>query len=203
MDSERWIRPVSDLPDGTLFDYHCRLDIGRTPQLFDVIRVPLARSRSTHYQPENWEVADGQWTCAGRLPLKQVLPILDRALARGPDLLGNQQDRHREANLRQSAAVSSLTLVEPSTIEWEVDRSVSGRRQTRAAFTLQGVRYSLVVTDPMWEKKLEGLGYGIHPRGAADIRTHDRILFTVSLGEPFRGYCYKLVAAVIMIPKRD
>ena len=200
-DDGRWIRPVSTSPDGTLFDYDCRLDSGSGPRLLDVIRVPLGHPRPTHYQPENWVLAAGRWKHVARLTTKQALPMLDRAAVRGPELLGNRRDKLQEASLRRTPAVSSLALVQPNSVEWVVGQSAGRRRQIRAAFVLDGVLYNLVLTDPAWESKLEGLGYGVYPHNAAGIRPGDRILFTVSLGEPFRGYCYKLVAAVLVLPK--
>jgi hypothetical protein len=82
---------------------------------------------------------------------------------------------------------------------WRVTTSRTGRRQTRANFTLAGPSYDLSVTDPIWEHRLRDLPNGVHERTAAGIETWEEVFLTISLGEPFYGSCYKLVATVIAI----
>ena len=59
----------------------------------------------------------------------------------------------------------------------------------RAKFEYKSTNYSLRVTDPSIEKH-----FGDKQQGS--YRVGDAYL-TISLGEPFRGHVYKLVAAVI------
>jgi hypothetical protein len=63
------------------------------------------------------------------------------------------------------------------------------KRQVRASFNYLDVHYDLGVTDPVIASQ-----YLAQPNGAYSIG--DAFL-TVSLGEEFDGYCYKLVAAVV------
>src|SRR2546426_8668831 len=58
--NDRWLRPVSPLPDGTLEQAHCAIE-GDWPHLFDVVRVEIDTQRATVYQPENWEITDRPW----------------------------------------------------------------------------------------------------------------------------------------------
>ena len=62
-------------------------------------------------------------------------------------------------------------------------RSVQGR------FQYDGTDYWLRVTDPDYERRYLQRPDGIYPIGERFI--------TVSLGEPYLGYAYKLIAAVI------
>jgi len=50
-------------------------------------------------------------------------------------------------------------------------------------------------------QKLVHLPVGVHPREAAGITAGDRVLFIISLSEPFEwnSHCYKLVAGVIIL----
>ena len=131
--------------------------------------------------------------------------MLEKYLSPGPSLLGNESDRVPYADLASSSARSSLALIEPSDVSWGIEESYAGKRQTRARFRLRGRRYDLSVTDPVWERRLPQLPGGTQRREAAGITFHDRTFFTVSLGEPYygnnpAGECFKLVAAVIVLP---
>jgi hypothetical protein len=74
-----------------------------------------------------------------------------------------------------------------------VSDDLDGRNKVRARFAYRDTPYLLSVTDPGIERM-----YLMKEQGEYPLITRDLYL-TVSLGEPFNGYCYKLVAAVIMI----
>lgn len=63
------------------------------------------------------------------------------------------------------------------------------KRRVHAAFTFGGASYALWVTDPAVEREYLMKADGRYEEGPC--------LITVSLGERDKGYCYKLVAAVI------
>lgn len=199
-DGGGWIRPVSDLPDGTLFTKDYTLDDGSVTRLLDLVRIPVVAPRPEPHQPENWLLDPGRWGLVERIRPESAALRLERFLVHGPDLLGNQSDRVSVSLFKRNPAMASLALVEPNDVEWEITRSRTGKRQTRARFQLGGVFYDLVVTDPKWEEQLRGHRYGKYPLGEVGVRANNRVLFTLSLGEPFGGYCYKLVAAVLVLP---
>lgn len=101
-------------------------------------------------------------------------------------------------------AKTSLALIEPLEIMWVIKEAYRGNkiyRQTRASFRLKNQRYNLLVTDPLLEQQLAHLPYGSHQLGAARVLANERLFFTISLGEPFNGVCFKLVAAAIILPR--
>jgi len=116
--------------------------------------------------------------------------MLEPHIVSDPYLFGNASDRIECARFEESPAESSLALVTPKSVRLEITTSYSGKRQVRALFSLGITHYGLVVTDPKWKRRLAGL-----PIGAS--QTIHNAMITISLGEPFHGFCYKLVAAVI------
>jgi hypothetical protein len=59
-----------------------------------------------------------------------------------------------------------------------------------------------MVTDPPFEQRVKSLPAGGYSLQDLGIVREDRMLFCVSLGEPFNdGNCYKLVAGVLILPK--
>ena len=65
----------------------------------------------------------------------------------------------------------------------------AGKKRIQGHFIYKGVEYGLAVTDNEYEYIFGQKPVGIYPLG--------RSFLTVSLGEPFEGYAYKLIAAVI------
>jgi hypothetical protein len=63
------------------------------------------------------------------------------------------------------------------------------KRVLRACFSYKGHAHILRVTDPEYELK-----YLAKPEGVYEL---SESFLTVSLGEPYEGYVYKLVAAII------
>lgn len=63
------------------------------------------------------------------------------------------------------------------------------RRRVQGKFLHNGTEYWLRVTDPEYERKYLQMPDGEYLVGEAFL--------TVSLGEPFRGNSYKLIAAII------
>jgi Dual OB-containing domain len=195
-----WIRPVSSAPDGTLYPQDYILNDGSEPALLDIIRLEIAQARPEPYQPENWEITAARWRRCGHLQPNDASTFLRAHVTPGPDLLGNRSDRVEYQYIVDHSVVASLCVVEPAGLRWCINSTLGGRRQTRAYFTLSRFSYNLSVTDPIWENRCRDLSYGVHERAVVGIDARDEVFLTVSLGEPYQGSCYKLVAAVILLP---
>jgi len=65
----------------------------------------------------------------------------------------------------------------------------NSKRRVQGSFRHDGTEYKLWVTDPAYER-----AYLAKPDGDYDI---GECFLTVSLGEPYNGACYKLIAAII------
>ncbi len=197
-----WIRPVSTRADGTLLS-ESRYANGAEAALLDIVEAEVVAPRPEPHQPENCLLGPGTWHLVEHLPPGAAMQHLAPFLVPGPVLLGNQSDRVAHATLLQQPASASLALVEPQGVEWYITTSpFDGRRKTRCYFNLAGEYYNLAITDPVFIPRLRGLADGYYARDAAGIAPTDRVLLTVSLGEPFQatGHCYKLVAAVLVLP---
>ncbi len=196
----RWLRPVSDTDTGTLERRDRICSDGTEPGLLDLLRLPLRGPAPRAHQPENWLLAPGRWQRRRSLSGRQAATLLAGIATPGPELFGGAGDRVPAAEYAEQPAASSLALIEPAELAWLVENRPGGQRRTRAAFSLGGTAYSLAVTDLEFELRLALLPPGQHAREAAGIGAAARVFLTVSLGEPFEGFCYKLVAAVIALP---
>ena len=216
-DGGGWVRAGSRKSSGTLSATEYTLDDGQQASLLDVISIHVATPRPEPHQPENlvlgrdrwrlldWILGTPEWKLTYRLESKEALATLAEYFEPGPELLGNQGDRVAYSNLTDVPAVASLALIKPSDVSWIIEESYAGKRQTRTKFRLSGKAYNLPVTDPVWEQRLSELPRGSHQNGAAGVESKDHLFFTISVGEPFyrsnsSGECFKLVAAVILVP---
>jgi hypothetical protein len=86
---------------------------------------------------------------------------------------------------------SSLLLIKPDKASITVEEGPNLLKRIRSRFHFAGEGYWMPVTDPVIENRYFGEEIGQYPINKKDV------YFTVSIGEPYEGYCYKLVAGVI------
>jgi hypothetical protein len=201
-DGTGWMRPVGVGLDGKLLGPTCLFANGSEPRVLDTIQIGLRQPRPQPHQPENWIIDLSRWKLLSRPNPSDVLPRLLPHISHDPVLLGTRGDRVCFDSLKTAPAAASLALVEPDRLSWLIKYNQKGNRQTRAEFTIGGQPYCLSVTDPIWESRLCHLPPGTHPANRNGIAPDQRVFLTVSVGEPFGedGYCYKFVAAVIVLP---
>lgn len=87
----------------------------------------------------------------------------------------------------------SLRLIrgERSLVSVEPPKSDKTHPVLRGSFRYNSVDYRLKITDAGAEKRSRDMGLS-----CGEYSVGERYL-TISLGEPFEGYCYKLIAAII------
>ena len=196
-DGSGWLRPVGP-GDGTLYPAHYILEDLSEPGLMDVIALEVSRHEPAAHQPENWLIDGQPWELVRRPASLAARDLLRGALCNGPDLLGGTTDRESFARFEETPGVASLTVILPESLRWLVSTD-EAKRKTRARFSLAGANYDLSVTDPHWRQSLTALPDGEHRWGSLSEEAGKQPLLTISLGEPFEGDCYKLVAAVLPI----
>lgn len=193
-----WLRPVSDREHEEVSEYERQYEDGSDPRVMDVIDVPLVAARPRTYQQENWLLDDElYWEKVGEARWGDLAQLAD-----APDPLwvnGHSTYHGRNDKVPIELAVglrTSLTLCRVDHLRLSVfapgEDFGNPRRRVQAQFIHAGTEYRLRVTDPVVERRYLALPNGQHELGESFL--------TVSLGEPFEGNCYKLVAAVIQPP---
>ncbi len=197
-DGGGWLRPVGTLPDGTLYPPDYTLTNGTEAALLDLIEVGIRAHCPAPHQPENWVIDGTAWSLKFRPIRANHNQILQSAIVQGPELLQGFSDCVPYSNFQQQAATTSLALIAPETIDLYDQQSYGGRKQARGRFFLgqgpQATIYDLVITDPIWEAVVIQQGFRILRQ------SETKFLVTISLGEPFGLNCYKLIAAIILVP---
>ena len=190
-----WVRPVSARETEEVSEYERQYEDGSDPRVLDIIDVPLLIPRPKDYQPENWLLdPEHYW--------KLVRPVAWEDLGRYVDpvaqLWNNENStfngRYDYVPLSNARVQSdSLRLVRVNNLTLSVfapgETFGNHKRRVQGRFHLGGVEYWLWVTDPEYERRYLKMADGTYPIGDAFL--------TVSLGEPYRNDCYKLIAAII------
>jgi hypothetical protein len=199
-DGGGWVRPVSDKEHGELHYNQYRLPDHSEPHLLDVIRVGLSHRRPLPHQPENWLVDETPWVLLERPASAAHAHGVAAAVCRGPRLFGNTGPWVPHAQFLSRPARESLVLVAPADIRWHTEfNTYELRNMPRVLFRLGDVRYDLPLTDPAYAGPLQRRDEGDYKSADFGISEDGTILFTISLGDPLDGICYKLVAAVIVV----
>jgi hypothetical protein len=191
-----WIRPISDRPTEEISEEERRYQDGTDPDVLDIIAIEMAMARPHQHQQENHVIDDNYyWVKVGTLPWSQLEDAVD--YAGGPLWLNGYSsslginDRVPEHTLHQQR--NSLVLARPRdlmiNVDWEGPDVGSKRLRVRADFSLNGHHYRVVVTDPPTEH--------VYLRKGAGEYAVENAYLCLSLADPWHGFAYKLVAAVI------
>lgn len=190
----RWVRPVSSIGGGELSSEDiCFMD-GQIPRLLDVVRLSIKRHVSHGHQTENYLIDTSEcWEYVTRIDLSRLDDLCDKVdelWINGFSSANGINDRIPVERIKMVG--SSLLLIKPSSLTIHKKYEFGSRSwKIRADFRFRRTRYCMVVTDPIIEEKYKKKKEGDYP--VEDRETY----LTVSLGEEYKGFCYKLVAAVI------
>jgi len=190
-----WIRPVSAREYEEVSEHERRYQDGGDPKPMDIIDVPLLGPRPLDCQTENWLLDPNcYWQKRGRLEWDQLYRLADPIA----DLWTNGSSTYHGRNDRMEIATAShhdhsLRLVRLQRLAIAVfapgTAFEDSRRRLQARFRFNRREYRLWITDPEYERKFLRKENGEYQLGECYA--------TISIGEPYNGYCYKLVAAIM------
>ena len=188
-----WIRPVNGTQTKELSLDDITLQNGTEPRLLDVISVPLREACPQAYNAENHAIAHAPWIWEETLPWPQVSQLcdaVDRIWINGYHSHNGENDLMPEELVREEIG-SSLLFFRPDALRVMVGLGPMGSRKVRAKFSFHGETYSLMITDPVAEALYVGKELGEYPVNGGDT------FLTVSISDPHRGLCHKLVAGIL------
>lgn len=194
----RWIRPVSARPSHEISEAEYYLK-GKPIDLLDVVEIPCEKPAPSGHQSENVLIdARFFWKRQDRVSWLALLDMVDCPAPLWINGYSTQQGcNNRIPESQLASEQESLRLIALDKVLLHVDRKIQqsgdSKQAVKASFDYQGDHYCLDVTDPVIESYFLKTGAAEHVLGET--------LACISLGEPWEGYAYKLVAAIIT-PKR-
>ena len=190
-----WIWPVSNREGQDVWEVEHQYEDVSDPQVLDIIEVPVLGPRADDYQTENWPPDPAfYWERAGwfsRLDLDRLTDPDACLWINGHSTYNGQNETIPLA--LATTLTDSLRLIHVDCLRLNVFRPGeafgNNKRRVQGRFVDVGTDYRLWVTDPRLERK-----YLAQLNGPYEVRDCN---LTVSLGEPYRGACYKLIATVL------
>ncbi|MDR3774471.1 MAG: hypothetical protein P4L26_14035 [Terracidiphilus sp.] len=201
--TKRWVRLVGRQVPGCLTIKETCYPDGRQVALLDVFEVELGENCGTNSHPEDVYITGKPWHALRRFESHSDSQFLADFVNKEPVVMQGYCDRVPVSKFERTPAKCSLELVHGEDLWWWI-REGNDKRKNRAVFRLGQIgriRYDLAVTDPAWLDQLNLLPAGIHSHALLCGGKPRNTLLTVSLSEPFEGFHYKLVAAVVLLPK--
>jgi hypothetical protein len=185
---------VSNLETGELTLEDIQLQHNEYPKLLDIIEINLEKKCFHHcYQEENYLLGKTSWSKKGAFPAANILDLCDAVDCLWLNGYHSQSGFNDRIPLKiaEEKITSSLLFIKPDNFSVVVEEDVRLLKRIRAKFAFKGVKYKLAVTDPLVENSYLKKPIGKHPVNS------ENVYLTVSLGEPYEGYCYKLVAGLL------
>jgi hypothetical protein len=189
-----WVRPVGVTSSKEITEADRQYGDGSRAQVLDVIGIQIQGKDAHPYQKENVVIDNGHyWIKRGSFPQTDLQSLTDAPTTlweNGNSTIHGINDRVSGSLLSQHRDTLFFIAVGDVEISVAAEGSNYGNNKlsARAAFTYNGVRYALKITDPELEQRYIARGAGNHDAPELGY-------FTVSLSEPFNGDAYKLIAA--------
>jgi len=190
-----WIRPVSARENREVSEYERQYEDGSDPKVLDIVDVPLLEPLPQGWQTENWLLdPELYWRKLGTyspFDLSRLVDPVAPLWIDGDSTWHGRNDRlpGEPANLPSG----SLRLIRVARMELAVfkpgEAFGNAKRRVQGRFLHAGTPYALWITDPRYEREYLAKLDGTYELGECYL--------TISIGEPYRGVCYKLVAAIV------
>ena len=193
-----WIRPVSDRVNQEVSEQERQYKDGSNPKLLDIVDIPMLEYHPTDFQQENW-LLDPKcyWEKVGKYSWEDLdqFSDIDGTLWRNGFGTSNGTNDHIPQQ-QASEEHCSLKLIHVNKVRLRVfvpgEDYGNNKRRVQAQFSFNNINYAIWVTDPDIERRYLKKEDGNYYMAESYL--------TISLGEPFKGNCYKLVAAILERP---
>lgn len=185
-----WVRPVSEHEHGVVNYLTCHVTVGKEKRLvepLDVIQIPVGEKKPGIGHPEDVQLNPGEWKYIRSEKVEDAPRLLDGLIDDDDFLLYNTTLSVPEEVAKSGLVLKSLGLIRIESPEFNFD---TYKAQLRVSFTHRSHSYDLPVTAlQSWvdEAKLSPEKFSL-----------GTWYFTVSLGEPWHGKMFKLIAGGIL-----
>lgn len=190
-----WLRPISDRPHEEVSSTELLFADGGSPGVMDVVDIPLLEARPRSFQQENWLLDPGRnANRVGTLGWDGLAVLADRPVRLWVNGHSTYHGIHDHIPLSVAQSLnSSLCLIYVDGLRLEVFAPSANfgnpAQRVYAQFSYGGSSYRLRVTDSVYEDRYLPFANSRHQLGECFL--------TISLGEPFNDFVYKLIAAVV------
>ena len=191
----RWLRAVSEREHQEVSEYERQYEDGSDPRVLDIVEVPVLGPKPEGCQAENWLLDPKYyWEKVGSYSSLDLPALADPVAPLWIDGYSTYHGRNDRIPTELAGEVrSSLRLIQAEELALEVfapgEAFGNTKRRVQGRFVHSGREYAFWVTDPRYERRYLAKLDGSYRIGECCL--------TISLGEPYKGSFYKLIAAII------
>jgi hypothetical protein len=184
--SNEWIRPVSNINGAELSEQQCKCTNdqwkgqGKSPYHSNVLKkieIEFLQHAPLINQPENYVISDKVWQHKYNIKANELQNYLDE-----PETLWGD-----DARIDYSLIENNIISIQQSLYLVKVDNLTLYKNENdkrRASFCYKGNSYDLSVTDTNFDNILKDNSQNLIG------------ILCISLGENYKGFCYKIVATI-------
>jgi len=187
-----FVRLVADERGAALSRQETKLDTGVELNPLVSFWVELGHHVPLNFQPENWLLVPGSFEFAGAWAPTDDLSFLLDLCDDSPVLLEDDSPSVPMSWTKVNGFEQSLTLVHVHSPRFGSMKRADRNPRWFCEFTFDGQTYNLAVTDEQVKERIQDAN--------GNLETASEWIFTISLGEPYKGHHYKLVASAIELP---
>ncbi len=191
----KWIRPVSQRQSREISDRDQKMKDGTYPKIGDIITIPMLEPLPYYYQTENHLIdTEYYWERVGSVTWDTIANLVEEP--NGPLWL-NSFRSYNGINDRVPESLAkeldrSLYLIRPETCQIQVlvegAEFNASKQRVRVYFRCSGFNYKLIITDRQVEDIYRAKGNGRYKI--------EKAVLSISLGEVYKEYAYKLAALI-------
>ncbi|NBB11241.1 hypothetical protein [Pseudomonas sp. SLFW] len=186
-----WIRPVTPGEDSAITNEQRKYANDYYAVVLDYVEAQFTGQQTDGFQAENHFILQpSKWRCASKAQKSILAQLADTPKQlwsnECSDSSNGTNDRVLEATL--TTHCESLFLIKVNDLAVHIEELEGKKPKVRGEFLYNGESYKFRITDPKFEQKFE-----THKAGVYESKID---YLTISLGEAFEGYAYKLIAAV-------
>ena len=215
-----WMRPVSQIGEGAVPNSYCQLQApaSRTMLPLDIVEINVLAASPDGVQNENW-ILDIKTPprLIATAPESTLLELKESP----SDLWGMNSSSNNKVREDVIRAIphTSMVLICPEEVRFECYSANYGgipKTKRNVVFKYRDQAYTLPCTDPTMDKRyyrsssvvsytqrewMHSVNHPAKSTGNDSIRVFlppdgVKCVLVISLGHPFMGYCYKIVAGV-------
>lgn len=177
--TKEWIRPVGDKNGCELKDEQTKYQNPHGKYLVKPLQkmnIEFLQKAPLKHQPENYIISNKIWEQNYKIEREEIENFLDNPSNLWLDGISkNDRVNYQLIQNNKIQITQSLYLIKVNDLK--VDK-----QERRAIFSFKNISYNLAITDP----KIQYFD-----------NSEKSYYLVISLGEEFRGHCYKLVASIL------
>lgn len=186
----KWIRIISDIDNRNIPSYYMEKVSWDFPSFGDILRLELDGPIPKEHHKEDFLLTKKPWVYLSQI--NEVEKYLDPCESLWDIYSCANRDRVPYSLIHKIKDSLRTISVKGSDVKFLAQKNIQGKLKARVFFSYHDKCYNFPITDFRYVNDEGFFRQGRRPH----LKNNDIVYLTISLGEHYKGYYYKLVAGV-------